>query len=51
MNLQWWKDKIALDVYKKRWDELNIRQQLEITAKHKNQFYELAHSKGKNKAR
>jgi hypothetical protein len=45
MNLKQWKNKIALDTYKKKWDDLDERQQLSIVAKHRQQFYILARNK------
>jgi len=48
MDLQRWKDKIARDTYNKSWFNLSRFEQESLTAKHRVQFYTLAH---KNKKR
>ena len=45
MDLQQWKDKVAKDTYNKSWLNLSRFEQESLTAKHRVQFYTLAHNK------
>jgi len=47
MDLQQWKDKIARDTYNKSWFNLSRFERESLTAKHRVQFYTLAHSNKK----
>jgi hypothetical protein len=47
VKLQQWKDRIAKDTHGKKWAELDNKQQWDIIAKHRLQFYTLAHGKRK----
>ena len=47
MNLQQWKDKIAKDTYSKSWSKLSSVERMNLTSKHRTQFYILAHNNKK----
>lgn len=38
MTLKQWKDRLAIETYSKKWDELTINQRLYLRATHKEQF-------------